>query len=84
MMRCIPISMLLASIALVMPILAAEQSENERDEAAAIDAYVFLYPLITMDVTRLQMVNVPETQEGGMNAPMNQLFHFRAFPEAGF
>jgi hypothetical protein len=84
MLRCIPISMLLASIALVIPILAAEQSEKQRDEAAAIDAYVFLYPLITMDVTRLQMVNDPETQEGGMNAPMNQLFHFRAFPEADF
>ena len=62
----------------------AEQNEKERDEAAAIDAYIYLYPLITMDVTRLQMTNVAAIQQDGMAAPMNQLFHFREFPDADF
>ncbi|MCP4300629.1 MAG: hypothetical protein GY783_08595, partial [Gammaproteobacteria bacterium] len=34
----------------VFPLLAAEQSDSQRDEAAAIDAYIYLYPMITMDV----------------------------------
>ena len=63
---------------------ADEVSEEDRDRAAAIDAYVFLYPLVTMDVTRLQMTNVSGKETSGMSAPMNQLFHFRAFPDADF
>ena len=62
----------------------SEQDEQQRDEAAAIDAYIYLYPLVTMDVTRLQMTNVAASSEESMAAPMNQLYHFRAFPDADF
>jgi hypothetical protein len=68
----------------VFPLLAAEQSDSQRDEAAAIDAYIYLYPMITMDVTRLQMTNAPEGQSSAMNAPMNVFYHFRAFPDVNF
>ena len=62
----------------------SEQSEQQRDQAAAIDAYIYLYPLVTMDVTRLQMTNVATGAEKSMAAPMNQLYHFRTFPDADF
>ena len=62
----------------------SEQNEQQRDEAAAIDAYIYLYPLVTMDVTRLQMTNVAASSAENMAAPMNQLYHFRAFPDADF
>ena len=62
----------------------SEQNEQQRDEAAAIDAYIYLYPLVTMDVTRLQMTNVAASSAEDMAAPMNQLYHFRAFPDADF
>ena len=62
----------------------SEQNQQQRDEAAAIDAYIYLYPLVTMDVTRLQMTNVAASSAENMAAPMNQLYHFRAFPDADF
>jgi hypothetical protein len=62
----------------------SEQNEQQRDEAAAIDAYIYLYPLVTMDVTRLQMTNVAASSAENMAAPMNRLYHFRAFPDADF
>ena len=64
--------------------VGAAQNEPQRDEAAAIDAYIYLYPLVTMDITRLQMTNVAGTEKDTMSAPMNQLYHFRAFPDADF
>ena len=40
----------------VEPVVAAEQSNVSADEAHAIgvDAYLYFYPLITMDLTRRQ------------------------------
>tara|TARA_Y100001933_G_scaffold264718_1_gene332021 strand:+ start:630 stop:2078 length:1449 start_codon:yes stop_codon:yes gene_type:complete len=63
---------------------SAAINERQRDEAAAIDAYIYLYPLVTMDITRLQMTNVAKATKGSMSVPMNQLYHFRAFPDADF
>jgi hypothetical protein len=46
--------------------------------AIGVDAYVYLYPLVTMDITRKQLTNVePGKGEGG---PMNSLFNVPAFP----
>ncbi|MFN8620987.1 MAG: DUF1254 domain-containing protein [Chloroflexota bacterium] len=49
--------------------------------AIAIEAYTYLYPLITMDVTRRQMTNVPAGTRPGFG-PMGTLSHMRAFPPA--
>ena len=46
-----------------------------------VEAYLFLYPLITMDVTRLQMTNVAEFTPP-MLGPMNTFVNVRAFPTA--
>ena len=46
----------------------------------ATDAYVFGYPLVTMDMTRRVMTNVRFTE--GMRAPMGQFARIRTFPAA--
>ena len=47
------------------------------------DAYIYLYPLVTMEVTRRQMVNVPDGEKPGFGPP-NAFHHIRAFPPADF
>ncbi|HEX2329438.1 MAG TPA: DUF1254 domain-containing protein [Candidatus Angelobacter sp.] len=45
----------------------------------AIEAYIFGYPLVLMEVTRRTLTNVSSPRETG--APMNQLCNRRTFPE---
>jgi hypothetical protein len=56
------------------------------DEATAIatDAYIYGYPLITMEYTRRVLTNVAEAGTGGLNAPMGQLARSRSYPTAAF
>jgi hypothetical protein len=44
-----------------------------------LEAYLYFYPLVLMDITRSQMTNVPP---GGFlrTRPMNALLHVRGFP----
>lgn len=49
----------------------------------AYEAFVYLYPLVTMDVTRLQSRNVPAGVAPGTGPP-NQFSHLRSFPAADF
>lgn len=49
----------------------------------AYEAFVYLYPLVTMDVTRLQVRNMPEGTGPG-SGPPNRFSHLRAFPTADF
>ncbi len=48
-----------------------------------VEAYIFLYPLVTMDVTRRVMTNAPADAKPGMG-PMGAFHHMRAFPAANF
>lgn len=54
--------------------VASSITPQEAQEIAA-EAYIYFYPLVSMDVTRRQMANM-----GGMN----QFTHLRAFPDAKF
>jgi hypothetical protein len=51
------------------------------DEAHAIgvDAYLYLYPLVTMDITRRQLTNA---EEGFGRGPMNEFHNVPAYPPA--
>lgn len=48
----------------------------------AIDAYVYGYPLVTMETTRRVMTNVEKP--GGTHAPMGQFVRMREYPSAAF
>ncbi|MGW4806524.1 DUF1254 domain-containing protein [Kitasatospora sp. NPDC004272] len=49
----------------------------------AHEAYVYLYPLVTMDVTRRQAVSVPNGIKPAFGPP-NEFHHLREFPSAEF
>ncbi len=56
--------------------------EGTEDFAIASDAYVFGYPLVTMEMTRRVMTNVVKPE--GSRAPMGTLIRLRAYPDASF
>ncbi|BCP55598.1 membrane protein [Kaistia sp. 32K] len=51
--------------------------------ALARDAYLYAYPIVSMDVTMRQATNVPDAQTINLRAPVNRFAHARAYPEAG-
>jgi uncharacterized protein (TIGR03000 family) len=48
----------------------------------ATDAYIYGYPLVTMEMTRRVMTNAAEPKDS--HAPMGQFFNSRAYPNASF
>jgi hypothetical protein len=54
----------------------------DRDYEIGVQAYVYAYPMILMEITRRVATNV-EAPTGNF-APMNQFAHLRAFPDASF
>lgn len=62
--------------------LPAALSPNDA-EAIAIDAYVYGYPLVTMELTRRVTTNVVDAT-GGQGAPMGQFFNLREYPTPSF
>ena len=61
--------------------VAAPSTSPERAQAIAQEAYIYLYPLITMDLTRKQLINL-DPKANPLGAPMNEFAHIRAFPTA--
>jgi len=53
----------------------------EEAHAIAVDSYHYFYPLVTMDITRKQSVNVPAGKEFG-KGPMNTFANMAAYPPA--
>lgn len=48
----------------------------------ATDAYIYGYPLVTMEMTRRVLTNVAAPE--GKNAPMGQFANLREYPDAKF
>jgi hypothetical protein len=60
---------------------AAQSLSAEEAQDIATDAYVYFYPLVTMDLTRKQLINTPPGA-GGIGGPMNSFTNIPAFPAA--
>jgi len=77
------LSLLLGS-ALTTPAMAqgAQPAITEQDaHAIGVDAYLYFYPLVTMDLTRRQMTNAPAGKELGFGPP-NTFNNVPAYPSA--
>jgi hypothetical protein len=62
---------------------AAPISEQEAYEIG-VEAYVYAYPLVTMELTRRQVTNVERTGRTPGRGPMNSLIHLRAYPDGAY
>jgi hypothetical protein len=78
-----PIALALALIAATLaPAMAATGPVTEEEaHAIGIDAYLYFYSPITMDLTRKQLTN-QEPTPGGIGGPMNSFVNVGAFPTA--
>src|SRR5215831_18712902 len=56
--------------------------EGLEDFWLATDAYIYGYPLVTMEMTRRVITNVAKPE--GTHAPMGQLIRLREYPNASF
>jgi hypothetical protein len=56
--------------------------EGIEDFFLASDAYIYGYPLVTMEMTRRVVTNVPS--EEATRAPMGQLLNARSYPNASY
>ena len=65
------------------PVASAESKLTPAEASElAIDAYIYGYPLVTMEYTRRVMTNVAEPK--GTHGPMGQLIRLREYPNASF
>ena len=78
----------LASVALLVTAQAQQpapigspSASPEEAKAIAQETYVYLYPLITMDLTRKQLTNL-DPKINAMGGPANTFTHIRTFPTA--
>ncbi len=73
----------LASLAIATSLSPAKAEEGLLPAVSkGIDAYVYGYPLVTMEMTRRVMTNV--RQPKGNRAPMGQFARLRKYPDASF
>src|SRR5262245_43902664 len=72
-----------AIIVATTPAPTRAQTEITEQEAHAIgiEAYLYFYPLVTMDLTRLQSTNMEPGKEIG-KGPMNTFVNVPAYPTA--
>src|SRR5882757_711907 len=70
---------LLVSPVLLLAARAQTAVTEQEAHAIGVDAYVYLYPLVTMDITRKQLTN---TDKGFGRGPMNVFHNVPAYPPA--
>jgi hypothetical protein len=84
-MKCISLAalFLLGAVAAMAAPVGAQADSVTQEEARAIgvDAYLYFYPLITMDVTRRQSTNIAPGKEFA-KGPMNLFTNVPAYPSA--
>ena len=58
----------------------AESVSPEEAHLIGVEAYLYFYPLVSMDITRKQLTNVERAE--GISAPMNTFANIPAYPTA--
>ncbi|HTO44132.1 MAG TPA: DUF1254 domain-containing protein [Burkholderiales bacterium] len=67
----------------VADVKAVEAAAKEKEaQDIAVEAYVYAYPLVTMEMTRRIMTNVEAP--AGTHAPVGQWIRARSYPDASF
>lgn len=66
-----------------LPSLAQSKITPEEAHAIGVDAYLYFYPLLTMDITRKQFTNIEPGKEFG-KGPMNMFVSVPQYPPADF
>jgi hypothetical protein len=72
------------AVFLTLPFTAASAQADispEKAHAIGVDAYLYFYPLVTIDITRKQLVNIEPGKEL-LKGPMNTFSSAPAFPPA--
>lgn len=67
--------------AFAMPAKAQFSVIEQKAHAVGVDAYLYFYPLITMDITRKQFTNIEPGKEIG-RGPMNAFWNVPIYPPA--
>ena len=62
--------------------LVANLPEGLDEFALAVEAYIYAYPLVTMEITRRVITNVAEVE--GTRGPMGHVIKLRQYPDAKF
>ena len=61
---------------------APDQAKVQEAFDIGVEAYIYGYPLVTMEMTRRVMTNV--VKPGGNHAPMGQFHNSKTYPDASF
>lgn len=84
-MKCLSsLAAVLSGLTLMVSTLAPSAAQSisaEEAHAIATEAYVYFYPLVTMDVTRKQLNN-SDPKTGGIGGPPNTFDNIQAYPTA--
>ena len=72
----------LASAPVLAEGLVSDLIEGSDEFGLAVEAYIFAYPLVTMEMTRRVVTNVEAPK--GTKGPMGQLIRLREYPNAQF
>lgn len=65
-----------------VPAQSVEKPSPEEVRSIAEEAYIYGYSLITTEVTRVQMTNVPKVE--GLRAPMGRFVNVKRYPPADY
>src|SRR5262245_28112127 len=60
---------------------AAQSTSADEAQTIAAEAYLYLYPLVTMDLTRKQLIN-SDPKIAGIGGPPNTFDNIQAYPAA--
>lgn len=75
--------LMLAPVAMAETASPPAAISKEEAHSIGVDAYLYFYPLVTMELTRQQLTNVEPGKEPG-HAPMNSFANVAEFPSADF